>query len=116
VRETIITTVKTDPRFGPEGMTLWRLTGAKPGHIPAWFRRILTSEYGGHFDRDWFDHHATCGDSLLVEPYHLDADSARDILDFADRHSLNVTFSATSHHFPTTTIAIFFTRQNRSDR
>jgi hypothetical protein len=109
----VITTVKADPRFGPEGMSLWRLTGVSPGRTPAWFRRIVESDYDGQFHRDWLDHFAKDGDSLLVEPYDLDGESARDLLAFAERHSLRVTISATSHHVPTRTLAIRLTPRGR---
>ena len=40
----VITTIKAERRFGPEGMSLWRLTGVSPGRMPAWFRKIVDSE------------------------------------------------------------------------
>jgi hypothetical protein len=110
----VITTIKGEPRFGPEGMTLWRLTGVSLGRTPAWFRKIVDSHYEGQFHRDWLDHFAKDGDSLLVEPYDLDGESARDLLAFAERHSLRVTISAISHHFPTRTLAIHLTPRDRN--
>jgi hypothetical protein len=110
----IIAVVKSEARFGPEGMSLWRLTGVLPGRTPAWFRKIVDSDYDGQFHRDWLDHFAKDGDSLLVEPYDLDGESARDLLAFAERHSLRVTISAISHHFPTRTLAIHLTPRDRS--
>ncbi len=110
----VIAVVKAEARFGPEGMSLWRLTGVSPGRTPAWFRKIVDTYYDGQFHRDWLDHFAKDGNSLLVEPYDLDDESARDLLAFAERHSLRVTISAISHHFPTRTLAIHLTPRDRS--
>ena len=103
----VIATIKAEPRFGPDGMSLWRLTGLSPGKTPAWFRRIVQRDFSGHFNAEWFDHHARDGEVLAVEPYHLTDDSLRDLLVFADRYSLDVSISATSQHYPTRTLSIF---------
>jgi hypothetical protein len=103
----VIATLKAEARFGDEGMSLVRLGGLSVGKLPAWFRRIRDRDFSGQFNADWFDHHARAGDALVVEPYHLDAESMRDLLAFADRYSLSVSVSGTSSHYPTRTIAIF---------
>jgi hypothetical protein len=110
----VLAVVKAEARFGPEGMVLWRLGGLKPGKTPAWFRRIVQRDFSGHFNAEWFDHHAQDGEVLAVEPYHLTDDSLRDLLAFADRYSLTVSISATSQHFPTRTLSIFLTPQRKA--
>jgi hypothetical protein len=106
----VLTKVKTrEARFGSDGIEIWRLTGVRPGHLPLWFRRLRDRDYGGHLDFDWMDHVATNGEALMSEPYHLDGDEAREILAFADKHDLKITFSATSFHYPTHTISIDLT-------
>jgi hypothetical protein len=106
----LLTTVKTrESRFGPGGIEIWRLTGVRPGRLPRWFQKIRDRDYDGHLDFDWMDHVAMYGETLLIEPYHLDGDGAREILAFADRHDLKVNFSATSAHYPSRTISIELT-------
>jgi hypothetical protein len=103
----VIATVKAESRFGPDGMSLWRLGGISLGKTPAWFRRIVERDYAGRFDADWFDHYAQAGEALVVEPYDLNDDSLRDLVAFADRHALSVSISATSQHYPTRTLSVF---------
>jgi hypothetical protein len=110
----VITTTKGEPRFGPEGMELWRLTGLRPGRTPAWFRKIVQRDYAGRFNTSWFDHSACDGESLVVEPYGIDGDSLRDLLAFADRYSLGLDISATTFHFPTRTICISLKPRERT--
>lgn len=105
----VIATVKAEPRFGPEGMNLVRLGGLSVGKQPSWFRRIVQRDFDGRFDAEWFDHHARTDDSLVVEPYGLSDESLRHLLAFADRYRLSVSISATSHHFPTRSLAVFLT-------
>jgi hypothetical protein len=109
----VIATIKAEPRFGPEGMSLLRLGGLSPGKMPAWFRRIVERDFGGQFNPDWFDHHASAGDSLVVEPYNVTEDSLRDLLAFADRYGLSLSVSGISQHYPTRTLSIFLTPQER---
>jgi hypothetical protein len=104
----VITTIKAEPRFGPEGMELWRLTGLRPGRTPAWFRKIIDRDFDGNFHADWFDHHAQDGETLISEPYGICHDDLRDILAFADKYALNVSISAITFHFPTRTVALTF--------
>jgi hypothetical protein len=105
----VIATVKAEARFGREGMSLVRLGGLSVGKLPSWFRRIRDRDFNGQFNADWFDHPARSGDALVVEPYHLDAESMRDLLAFADCYSLGVSVSGTSSHYPTRTLAVFLT-------
>lgn len=102
----VIAVVKAEARFGPEGMELWRLTGVSPGRSPAWFRKIVDRDFAGSFHADWFDHHAKDGETLISEPYDICHDDLREILAFADKYALNVSISATSHHFPTRTVSV----------
>jgi hypothetical protein len=104
----VIATIKAEPRFGPDGMSLWRLTRLSPGKTPAWFRRIVDRDFDGSFNADWFDHHAKDGERLVVEPYDVSHEELRDILAFADKYALNVSISAITFHFPTRTVAITF--------
>jgi hypothetical protein len=105
----LLTTVKTrESRFGPGGIEIWRRQGLSVGKQPAWFRRIVDRDFGGSFNADWFDHFAKNGEQLVVEPYDLSHEDLRDLIAFADKYSLGVSISAVSHHFPTRTIAIFF--------
>ena len=103
----VIATIKAERRFGPEGMSLLRLAGVSPGKLPRWFQTIVARDFSGHFNAEWYDHPARDGDSLLVEPYDLTDESLRDLLAFADRYGLQVSISATSHHYPTRTLAVF---------
>jgi hypothetical protein len=105
----VIATIKAEARFGPEGMSLWRLGGLSVGKLPSWFRRIVERDFAGRFSADWFDHHARAGDALVVEPYGLSDGDLRDLLAFAGKYGLNVSISATSAHFPTRTVAVFLT-------
>jgi hypothetical protein len=105
----VIATIKAEPRFGQEGMSLVRLGGLSVGKQPHWFRRIIQRDFAGRFNADWFDHHGCIDDSLVVEPYGLSEESLRSLLAFADRYGLNVTLSATSQHYPTRTLAVFLT-------
>jgi hypothetical protein len=105
----VIATVKAEARFGQEGICLLRLGGLSVGKRPAWFRRIVERDFGGHFSADWFDHHARAGDALVVEPYGLCHEDLRDLLAFAGKYGLSVSISATSQHFPTRTLAVFLT-------
>jgi len=105
----VIATLKGERGFGQEGMSVWRLDGVSPGKMPTWFRRIIDRDFGGAFHPDWLDHPASDGNALIVEPYGLDGESLRDLLAFADRFGLTVSISATSHHFPTRTLAVFLT-------
>jgi hypothetical protein len=102
----IIAVVKSEARFGPEGMSLWRLTGVSPGRSPTWFRKIVDRDFDGIFNRDWFDHFGLLDNALVAEPYHLDEDSLRDLLEFADRYSLSISISGTSAHYPTRTVSV----------
>jgi hypothetical protein len=110
----VIASIKAEPRFGPEGMELWRLKGLRPGRTPAWFRKIIDRDFDGHFNADWFDHHAQDGEALISEPYGLCHDDLREILAFADKYALNVSISATSHHFPTRTVSVALKPRVRS--
>ena len=105
----IIATVKGEPRFGPDGISLVRLGGLSVGKQPSWFRRIIQRDFGGRFNAEWFDHFSKAGDALVVEPYDLECESLRNLLAFADRYGLNASISATSQHYPTRTLAIFLT-------
>jgi hypothetical protein len=110
----VITTIKGEARFGPEGMELWRLTGLRPGRTPAWFRKIIDRDFDGSFHADWFDHHAQDGETLVSEPYGICHHDLREILAFADEYALNVSISATSHHFPTRTVSVALKPRVRS--
>ena len=110
----VITTVKAESRFGPEGMSLVRLGGLSVGKQPSWFRRIVERDFGGRFSAEWFDHYAKASDALVIEPYGLSDESLRDMLAFADRYGLDVNISATSQHYPTRTLAIFLTPREQA--
>ena len=109
----IIATVKAECRFGPEGMSLVRLTGVSSGRLPAWFRRIVDRDFNGSFNADWFDHHAKSGEALIVEPYDLGEGSLRDLVAFAGKYHLGISISAITHHFPTRTLSISLTPKDR---
>jgi hypothetical protein len=109
----IIATVKAECRFGPEGMSLVRLTGVSPGRLPAWFSRIVDRDFGGSFNAEWFDHHAKSGEALIVEPYGLGEGSLRDLVAFAGKYHLGISISAITHHFPTRTLSISLTPKDR---
>jgi hypothetical protein len=103
----VIATVKAEPRFGEEGISLVRLGGLAVGKQPQWFRRIVERDFDGRFNAEWFDHYAKAGNALVVEPYDLGRESLHSLLAFADNYALNVTVSATSQHYPTRTLAVF---------
>jgi hypothetical protein len=109
----VIATIKAEPRFGPDGMSLWRLTGLSSGKTPAWFRRIVQRDFNGSFNADWFDHHAKSGEALIVEPYDLGEGSLRDLVAFAGKYHLGISISAITHHFPTRTLSISLTPKDR---
>jgi hypothetical protein len=93
--------------FGDEELDLWQLTGLRRGDTPAWYR-IVNDEYDGAFNPRWYDHPSQNGKALVVEPYDLGHEEIRELVDFADKHKLNVSMSAISQHFPTRTISISF--------
>jgi hypothetical protein len=105
----VLATVHGDPNFGPEGMNLFRLGGLRVGRTPEWFKKIVKQDFGGLFNADWYDHPATLGDSLVVQPYDLTHSALQDLIRFAEEQKLGVTISAMSHHYPTRTLAVFFT-------
>lgn len=81
------------------------LTGKKWGRLPRWMRRIVREHYNGrlpHID-GLLDHVGSCGDVLISEPYHLDAEA---LVAFVKKHNLDYSVSATSQHYPTRTICI----------
>jgi hypothetical protein len=99
---------------GDEELDLWQLTGLQRGEKPDWFQEIVDRDYDGSFCPRWFDHPAQDGEDLIVEPYNLCHEELRDILTFADKHNVNVSMSAISHHFPTRTISISFSQREAS--
>jgi hypothetical protein len=105
----VLATVKAEARFGEEGLSLLRLGGLS-NEMPSWFQRIERDfgqvVWSGHA---WMDHPASDGESLVVQPYDLCHESLVDLMDFADRFSLNVFVSALSAHHPTRTLAIYLT-------
>lgn len=92
--------------FGDEELELWQLTGLQRGDHPKWFEQIVDDEYGGNFNADWYDHVSRDEDTLVVEPYDLWDESLRDLVAFADKHSLKIHISAIASHYPTRTLAI----------
>jgi hypothetical protein len=111
----VLAKIKTsESRFGPEGIELWRLGGLAVGKTPAWFRKIVQRDFNGRFYADWYDHPSRAGDSLVFEPYDLTGESLRDLLAFADRYAIDLSISATSHHYPTRTIAVFLTPRKKA--
>jgi hypothetical protein len=94
--------------IGGEELDLWQLTGLQRGDVPEWFQEIVDRDYDGSFRPRWFDHPAQDGESLIVEPYEVCHSEIREIVEFADKYSLNVSMSAISQHFPTRTISVSF--------
>jgi hypothetical protein len=92
--------------YGDEELELWQLTGLSRGDVPEWFQEIVDTEYGGSFNPDWYDHVSRDEDTLVVEPYDLSDESLRDLVAFADKHSLRIHISAIASHYPTRTLSI----------
>jgi hypothetical protein len=92
--------------FGDEELDLWQLTGLQRGDVPEWFEQIVDSAYGGSFNAHWNDHVSRDDNTLVVEPYDLGDESLRDLVAFADKHSLKVHISAIASHYPTRTLSI----------
>jgi hypothetical protein len=92
--------------IGDEELDLWQLTGLQRGDLPEWFQDLVDREYGGSFNPDWYDHVSRDDNTLVVEPYDLWDGSLRDLVAFADKHSLKVHISAIASHYPTRTLSI----------
>jgi hypothetical protein len=104
-RATKVLTTINDPKQGP--LILVQVVGLKKFKYPRWYHQIADRR---DYNRpEWFDHPAKDGDSLVVEPYGLDLADLRDLVSFADRHSLDVSISAMTYHYPTRTVSICLT-------
>src|SRR5262245_11749335 len=88
-----------------ETLDLAALEGLKHGW-PRWFRRIVEKDCHNSFWRDWMDHSATDGTALVTEPYRLDRKDLKEMLEFAERYGLDISFSGISSHFPSRTLNV----------